>query len=180
MDKQKKEQQSFEELFPQNYSQIKGLARKIRWYLGSNTFKNNTTELVHEVYLNLQGKEYNLENKQHFMRLVAKSIRYTIINEYNRISNNSQKSHLFNAITLNEEIMGQGDLEMLEKTNELHMALTKLEAELDERKASILEMRYFGQMKLEDIAENLDISLATVKRDLVFAQSWLYNQMKTN
>lgn len=179
MDKQEKEKKSFEELFSQNYHQIKQLARKIRWFIGSNEFKNHTTELVHEVYLNLHGKEYNLENKQHFMRLVAKSVRYTIINEYNRISRNSQKEQLFHAITLNEEIMTQDDLEMLEKANALHMAISKLELELDERKASILEMRYFGQMRLEDIAENMDISLATVKRDLLFSQTWLFNQLKT-
>jgi RNA polymerase sigma factor (TIGR02999 family) len=180
MEIHKKDQKSFEELFPQNYSQIKGLARKIRWFLGSQKFKNHTTELVHEVYLNLHGKEYNLKNKQHFMRLVAKSVRYTIINEYNRIANNTQKENIFNAITLNEEIMTQEDIEVLEKTNSLHVAISKLEMELDERKASILEMRYFGQMRLEDIAQNLEISLATVKRDLLFAQSWLFNEMNSN
>lgn len=167
------------ELFPQNYSKIKALARKIRWYLGSKEFRNNTTGLVHEVYLKLQGKEYNLANEKHFYRLVAKSIRFTLLNEYQRLSS-KKHGHNFHAITLHEDFMVPEDLTFLENVNALHQAIAKMEKCLDARKASIIEMRFYAQMSLEEIAENMDVSLATVKRDIAFAKSWLYAELKKN
>lgn len=173
--------QSFDlpHLFPKNYGKIKSLARKIRWYLGSREFRDNTTCLVHDVYLKLQGKEYDIKNEKHFFRLVAKSIRYTLLNEYERLSS-KKNGHGYSSVTLNEDFMAPEDLSFLENINSLHLAISKMEEKLDARKASIVEMRFFGQMKLEEIAENLDVSLATVKRDLSFAKVWLYTELKQN
>ena len=55
---------------------------------------------------------------------------------------------------------------------EVDEALSRL-AELDERKAKIIEMRYFGGMKREEIATAVELSLATVKRDLRLGEAWL-------
>ena len=60
---------------------------------------------------------------------------------------------------------------------DLDRALTRL-SELDERSAKVVELRYFGGLKESEIAEALDISVATVKRDWEFARSWLLKEMK--
>jgi RNA polymerase sigma factor (TIGR02999 family) len=60
---------------------------------------------------------------------------------------------------------------------ELDEALARLEA-VDVRRSRILEQRYFGGLSLEETAEALDVSLATVKRDLRFARAWLAAELR--
>jgi RNA polymerase sigma-70 factor, ECF subfamily len=132
--------------------------------------------LVHEAYLKLDGKEYNLKDEKHFFRLLAKAIRFTLINEYKRM-NSQKREGVYNAITLHEDFMGANDLALLEEIYAVHEAIDRLEKEICSRKAQVVEMRFYGQMQLEEIAHNLDISLATVKRDWVFSKAWLYNAL---
>ncbi len=60
----------------------------------------------------------------------------------------------------------------LDRVEDLDEALKRLE-ELDERQARMIEQRYFGGLSLEEIASAMDLSLATVKRDLRSARAWL-------
>ena len=59
---------------------------------------------------------------------------------------------------------------------EVDRALDKL-AEHDERKARVVEMRFFGGLELQEIADTLEVSLATVKRDWEFARVWLFSRL---
>lgn len=58
----------------------------------------------------------------------------------------------------------------------VHEALERL-GQLDERKARVVEMRFFGGMEFEEIAEALNISLITAKRDWQFSRAWLYDSL---
>jgi RNA polymerase sigma factor (TIGR02999 family) len=60
----------------------------------------------------------------------------------------------------------------LDRVTELDEALKRLE-QFDERQARVIEQRYFGGLSLEEIAQTMGISLATVKRDLRYARAWL-------
>jgi RNA polymerase sigma factor (TIGR02999 family) len=60
----------------------------------------------------------------------------------------------------------------------VHEALERL-SQLDARKARVVEMRFFGGMEFEEIAEALDISLITAKRDWQFSRAWLYDSLNT-
>ena len=64
----------------------------------------------------------------------------------------------------------------MEKVIDIDRALTAL-AEHDDRKARLVEMRFFGGMELTEISEVLEVSLATVKRDWEFARTWLYARL---
>ena len=66
--------------------------------------------------------------------------------------------------------------EQSETLTELDGALQRL-AEVDPRLAAVVECRFFGGLTIEDTAEALDISVATVKRDWALARSWLYREM---
>jgi RNA polymerase sigma factor (sigma-70 family) len=66
----------------------------------------------------------------------------------------------------------------LDSVTELDEALTRLES-LDARQSQILEQRYFGGLSLEETAEALGVSLATVNRDLRSARAWLATQLRT-
>jgi len=59
---------------------------------------------------------------------------------------------------------------------ELHEALERLE-ELDSRKAQVVELKYFGGLKEDEIGEALGISVATVRREWRFAREWLHNEL---
>jgi RNA polymerase sigma factor (sigma-70 family) len=59
---------------------------------------------------------------------------------------------------------------------DVHNALERL-AEIDARKARVVEMRFFGGMDFEEIAEALDISIMTAKRDWQFSRAWLYDAL---
>jgi RNA polymerase sigma factor (sigma-70 family) len=59
----------------------------------------------------------------------------------------------------------------------LDTALTKLEA-LDARKARVVELRFFAGFEVEEIAQLLDVSLATVHRDWRFARAWLFDELR--
>jgi RNA polymerase sigma factor (TIGR02999 family) len=61
---------------------------------------------------------------------------------------------------------------------DVHEALTRL-AEVDERKANVVELRYFGGMTREEIASALDLTVPTVKRDLRLAQAWIRRYLTT-
>jgi len=80
-------------------------------------------------------------------------------------------------VTLSEaEGMGKGpDLDLLA----LHEALERL-AERDPRKANVVEQRFFAGIDMSQIAENLGVSLATVKRDWEYARTWLMREIQTD
>ncbi len=59
----------------------------------------------------------------------------------------------------------------------LDEALQEL-AKFDARKSRIIELRYFGGLSLEEIEEVVDVSIATIRRDMRFAEAWLYKRMK--
>jgi RNA polymerase sigma factor (sigma-70 family) len=69
--------------------------------------------------------------------------------------------------------------EAIDSVIELDRALERL-ARIDERRSSILEQRYFGGLSLEEVAEALDVSLATVKRELRTARAWLAAELGTD
>lgn len=80
-------------------------------------------------------------------------------------------------ITLDEQLLpansgGPGDVDLIT----LDAALTRLAA-LDERQAKVVELRYFGGMTVEETAEALDISPATVKRHWTLARAWLKREL---
>jgi RNA polymerase sigma factor (TIGR02999 family) len=127
------------------------------------------TALVHEAYLRMAGGDTSdWQSRAHFLGIAARVMRQILVDHARKHS--AQKRGSGARVELQEELVAS--TERLSDLEELDRALVQL-AQLDARKAQAIEMRYFGGMTAEEIAESLGVSQPTVKRDLRMAQSWL-------
>lgn len=161
--------QAAAELFPVVYSELRRLAGSIlRGESASHTLQ--ATALVNEAYLKLMGaEEANFQSRSHFFAVSARIMRQIIV-DYARKRLAGKRGGGAKKLELKEALVvcdGNSD-ELLA----LHEAMEALEA-FDERKARVIEMRYFSGMTGEEIAEALGVSVPTVTRELRVGQAWL-------
>ncbi len=134
-----------------------------------------TTGLVHEAYIRLiEYRFVDWQNRAHFFGMAANMMRRILVNyavSQNRLKRGSGDEHLplEEALTV---ATTDRDINLLA----LDKALNEL-AELDERQAQIVELRYFSGLSIEETAEVLQISPATVKRDWSMAKAWLRSEL---
>ncbi|CAN5332685.1 sigma-70 family RNA polymerase sigma factor [soil metagenome] len=130
----------------------------------------NTTALVHEAYLKLvDSPQPNLQDRGHFLGLASRVMRHLLV-DHARARKAAKRGLGAAAVELDENVWIAD--EDLAPVTELDDALIRLES-IDERRCRILEQRYFGGLTLEETAAALDVSLATVKRELRSARAWL-------
>jgi RNA polymerase sigma factor (TIGR02999 family) len=125
-----------------------------------------TTALVNEALMKLIGENISWENRKQFYALVARRMRQILV-DYARKDRRVEFTDVAEAVLSDEK---PKELLMLDE------ALTKL-AEIDERKATIVECRYFIGLTLVQMAELLGVAQSTVERDWRFARSWLKREM---
>lgn len=134
-----------------------------------------TTALVNEAYLRLAGQaDPGFANRSHFLAVAATAMRQVLV-DYARSTLRQKRGAGAKAVTLDE-----GALVSPEPTPEildLNEALEKL-AVLDPRKARVVELQYFGGLSQDEIAEILDVSAITVRRDWTFSRAWLYAELQ--
>jgi RNA polymerase sigma-70 factor, ECF subfamily len=130
----------------------------------------NTTALVHEAYLRLvDAPRISVRDRGHFLALASRVMRHLLVDQA-RARKTAKRGGGAIAVPLDEAIwVDDADLDVIAG---LESALGQLEA-VDARQAQILELRYFGGLSLEETAGALDVSLATVKRELRSARAWL-------
>lgn len=161
-------------LLPLLYDELHRLAHAQRHRLRPHETLN-TTALVHEAYLKLAGKDkLTWENRIHFFRVAARAMRDIVV-DYARRQQAAKRGGEKPDLSLDnlpplpavqaDEVLG------------LHEALERLET-FDERQARIVELRYFVGLTIEETAEVLDISPATVKRDWTTARAWLFKAIR--
>ena len=133
-----------------------------------------TTALVSEAYLRLADQTSpSWQNRAHFFAVAARAMRQILVS-YAR-SNRAQKRGGGGArIELDEAAILSP--EQSKEIVDLHEALERL-GTLDSRKARVVELKYFGGLNHEEIAEVMKISTVTVRRDWVFAKAWLYDEL---
>lgn len=130
-----------------------------------------TTALVHEAYIRLiEVRFVDWQNRAHFFGMAANMMRRILVNyavNQKRLKRGGADEHLplEEALCVAAE---KRDVDLLA----LDKALNEL-AELDERQAQIVELRYFSGLSIEETAEVLQISVTTVKRDWSMAKAWL-------
>lgn len=172
---------AFDHLFPLVYSELHRLAgtQRRRWE-GDDTL--NTTALVHEAYLRLVDQSApGWVNRPHFIAVAATAMRQILL-DYAKRKRAAKREGARDYVPLHEleEVLSRnGDAsEVLpEALIALDAALVRLEKH-NPRQRSIVECRFFGGMTIEDTAEALVLSPATVKRDWTMAQAWLYRELK--
>ncbi|MGO4883216.1 MAG: ECF-type sigma factor [Bryobacteraceae bacterium] len=137
-----------------------------------------TSALINEAFLRLSASHsLPIEDRQHFLRIAAHSMRHILI-DYAR-GRHAQKRDGLARVDLDE---CQHELIATERTEEylaLDAALDCL-AKKDARQAQIVELRFFAGLSVEETAQNLGISEATVKRDWSVARAWLRGFIEGN
>ncbi|TVS11738.1 MAG: sigma-70 family RNA polymerase sigma factor [Wenzhouxiangella sp.] len=128
------------------------------------------TELVHEAFLKLDPMTLAPRDRQHFLALAARAMRQVLVDQARARRADKRGSGLA-PVTLMTRHAPDTSAQPIDVLD-LEHALAELEA-LDERKARAVELSYFVGLTDEEVAETLDISSATVKRDLRTARAWL-------
>jgi len=134
------------------------------------------TALVHEAYLRLM-KEPNTkwQNRAHFCAIAAHSMRQILV-ERARARGRLKRAGDKQRITLSDAIPAPARADALD-VEQLDIALTRL-AELDPELARLVELRFFGGLSIEETAEVLGVSPATVKRSWATARAWLKRDLR--
>ncbi len=131
------------------------------------------TDLVHEAYLRLAELEMPFADREHFLRMTSTLMRRVLV-DHARKKGREKRGQRPVRVTLRTRDMRSedGGLRILE----LDLLLTSL-AKADPRKAKIAEVYYFAGLTQEETASALDISPATVVRELRFIKSWIHAQL---
>ena len=133
-----------------------------------------TTALVNEAYLRLAGQTSpNFTNRSHFFAVAAQAMRQILVN-YAKASQSQKRGGGAIKVELDEAAIVSP--EQSKTIVDLHEAIERLGA-LDSRKARVVELKYFGGLNHDEIAEVMKLSTVTVRRDWVFAKAWLYDEL---
>ena len=159
---------ALEKLAPLVYDELQRLAhRYMEGQRSDHTLQ--TTALVNEAYLRLADQARpNFANRSHFLAVAAKAMRQILV-DHARAAQRQKRGADAAKVQLDEAALISP--EQPGAILDLNEALERL-ALLDRRTAQIVELRYFGGLKQNEIAEVLNISTVTVRRDWVFAKAW--------
>jgi RNA polymerase sigma factor (TIGR02999 family) len=165
---------ALDEMTPVLYDELRRVARRLLSAERSD-HTLQPTALVHEAYLRLiNQRAVDWRNRAHFLGVAATMMRRILINHAK--ANQAAKREGYAAAISLEDALGvftnpQVDLLDLDHT------LDRL-TELDPQQGKVVELRYFGGLSIEETAEVLGISTATVKREWGTARLWLLQQME--
>jgi RNA polymerase sigma factor (TIGR02999 family) len=164
-----------EEIFPLVYDELRRIAaRKLRDERTSHTL--SATALVHEAWLELTKlNRIKWQNRSHYLAIAAQAMRrilidYAVARSRQKRGGGQAPLHLDGDVWAVAETRGDELLALDE-------ALVRLRA-LNVRQAQIVEYRFFGGMSVEETADTLKVSPATVKREWATARAWLNRELQ--
>ena len=168
------DQAALEKLMPLVYSELHRIAK--RYMERENPGHTlQTTAVIHEAYLRLADQpQANWQNRAHFFGVAARVMRHILV-DYARARNRMKQGGDVHHVSLEEAAVVS--LEPAAELVALDDALTAL-AETDARKSQVVELKYFGGLSIEEVAEVLKVSPGTVMRDWSMAKAWLYRALK--
>ena len=156
-------------LVPLVYAELREIARR---RLGGERAARSLspTVLVHDAYLKLMDvRQARFRDRAHFLAMASRVMRRLLIDRA-RARNAARRGGGAELIEWDDDLVASDA--HADALTDLDEALTRLEA-IDPRQGRIVEQRYFGGLTLEETAEAIGVSLATVKRELRFAHAWL-------
>jgi len=161
-----------QELAPQVYNELRRLAAAyMRRERPGQTLQ--ATALVHEAYLRLAGAGTPWTDKRHFVGIAARSMRQILV-ERARARGAQKRWAGLDRVTMTDALAVAAEAEgMLPALDE---ALTRLE-QVDAEQARIVELRCFAGLSIEETADALGMSPATVKRRWALARAWLFREL---
>lgn len=165
--------QALADLVPLVYEELRGLADGyLRGERPDHTLQ--PTALVHEAYARLVGGPMpDFESRGHFIAVAANSMRQILVNHAKR-RGRLKRGGDRRRVSLRDDVTAATtpDVDLVA----LDDAMDKL-AEINRRKVQVVEMRFFVGLTVEETAETLGVSVATVQRDWDFARTWLMRQL---
>ncbi len=169
------DESALDKLMPIVYDELHRLAHRYmaRERVGHNTLQ--TTALVNEAYLRLiDADQVRWQDRAHFFAVAAKLMRRILV-DFARTRGYQKRGGNVHKVTLDEALLVSPDPDQaLVKLDDALKAL----AEFDERKANVVELRYFGGLSVEETAEVLKVSGITVIRDWNMARLWLLKELE--
>ena len=165
-------QEALDDLTPLVYKELRRLAAShLRKERKSHTLQ--PTALVHEAYLRLvDQRNPNWQNRSHFFGVATRLMRQILVDHARGRRTRKRAVHrvsLEDAVSFKQE--RSRDLVALDE------GLTALE-KVDPRKCRAVELRYFGGLSMDEVAQALEVSTVTVRRDLRMAEAWLHREMQ--
>jgi RNA polymerase sigma factor (TIGR02999 family) len=163
--------EALDQLMPLVYNQLRKLAaRCLAAEAPEHTLR--ATALVHEAYLRLVDSDVSFNNRVHFFAVAARLLRHILV-DHARAQGRQKRGGGAERLTLDEAIL-VGPLHP--QLVDLDEALQRLAAH-DPRKSEIVELLFFGGLTYDETAAVLQISPATVHRELTMAKAWLYRKL---
>jgi RNA polymerase sigma factor (TIGR02999 family) len=164
---------ALESLIPLVYGELRSLAQHyLRRERANHTLQS--TALVHEAYVRLAGQQPpDMENRSHFFGIAARLMREILV-DHARAQRAAKRGGDACTLALDEalRIADRADVDVLL----LDDALKEL-ARLDARQSRIVELRFFTGLSLDETADVLGISTATVSREWTTARAWLHREL---
>ncbi|MFO0836423.1 MAG: sigma-70 family RNA polymerase sigma factor [Phycisphaerales bacterium] len=160
-------------LLPLVYEELKAMAEShLRQERSGHTLQ--ATALVHEAYLKLvEQRSTDWQNRGHFFAIAAQAMRRILCN-HARDRSRQKRGGKRKRVDLSDSIVLADAPEV--EFDTLDDALMKLGA-MDERKVRIVELKFFAGLSIEEIAQFLEVSTATVKREWTLAKAWLAREL---
>ena len=164
------DQAALDAIFPLVYNELRRLADSyLRKERPDHTLQ--ATALVHEAYLRLVDQtSINWQNRAHFFSVAAQVMRHILV-DHARSHQRAKRGGSARKLSLDEAVsfFEEKDIDLVA----LDEALTNLE-KLDPQQSRIVELRFFGGLTIDELAEVLKISPATVSRECALAKMWLH------
>lgn len=158
---------ALDQLLPLVYDELRRLARSyLRRERSQHTLQS--TALVHEAYLRLVDQNVDWQSRAHFFGIAAQMMRRILV-DHARARHAAKRGDGLK-VTLDEG-MALAEAQSLDVLA-LDRALNEL-AKVDEQQGKVVELRYFAGLSIEETAEAMSISAATVKREWTMAKAWL-------
>ena len=167
------DQGALNKIMPLVYSELHRIARRA-WSQHPQNNTLQTTALINEAYLKLGNVENaSFQDRCHFFAVACKAMRQILVNHAkSRISEKRGRGQANVSLDDVQPAVHQEAAEIVA----LHEVLEALHA-VDPRKSTLVEMRYFGGLSIEETAEAMGVSVSTVNRDWRLARSWLIRHM---
>ena len=161
------------ELMPLLYHELHKLARHhLAAERPGHTLQ--ATALVHEAYLRLAGQErVHWQNRGHFFGIASQLMRRILV-DYARSRHAAKRGGLVQKVPLDDVVVSD---ERASELIALDEALSSL-AVVDPQQSRIVELHFFGGLTIEQTAQTVGVSPATVKRDLNVAKAWLHREIR--
>lgn len=167
---------SYQKIFPLVYRQLLKIAQNIRFQWQGN-LTMNATSLVHEAYIKLvRQDELNIQSRKHFFAIASQAMKQILINYAQAKSTKKRGDDQIKVDIEEVDISVNMSEEFSDNLLELCEVLEQLK-DINKRQSQVVHYRFFTGLTLPEIADLLEVSDRTIKRDWNSAKLWLYQQM---